>query len=244
MEHDVNREKVEKRQRLFVRIPPRRGRLGISPQDIARISVDPALVGELQECLRSDDDVDVTFGLYFIEHLRPRPDFCLVAEPAFEDFASLIRDCLSHPHPRVRADAIGAFVAFRDCYDGYEAVMRALLRSPDSEARCAALRAAPTFVSPRELDVLLPLRNDPLFGETEGMGGPRRYLLRDYALKVAEHIAGRKFDNGDNLEQREGLTLSWRSWAAFVRWLESGQHRRAFGRHKTANVRLVVDNPC
>jgi hypothetical protein len=170
--------------------------------------------------------VDVTFGLYFIEHLRPRTDFCLVAEPAFEDFASLIRDCLSHPHPRVRSDAIGAFVAFRDCYEGYAPVMRALLRSPDSEARCAALRAAPTFISPNDLDLLLPLRSDPLFGETGGMGGPKRYWLRDFALGIAEHIAGRPFDSGDNLEQRESLTISWRSWATFVRWLESRKHRR------------------
>ena len=234
MQHDVNSEKFEKRQRLFARIPLRGSRIGISAQDIAGISVNPALVGELKECLQSDDDVDVGFGLYFCEHLRLRTDFCLVAESALEDLASLIRDCLMDPNPRVRADAIGAFVAFRDCYDGYEAVMRALLRSPDSEARRAALRAAPTFVSPSKLDVLLPLRNDPLFGETGGMGGPQRYELRDFALEIAEHIAGRPFDSGDNLEQLEGLTISWRSWAAFVRWLESSKQRRAFGRNKTA----------
>jgi len=232
MKHDVNAEMIEKRQRLFARIPPRGSRIGISPQDIAGVSVDPALVGELKECLRSNDDSDVVFGLYFCEHLRPRTDFRLVAESAFEDLASLIRDCLAHPNPRVRADAIGAFAAFRDSYDGYGAVMRALLRSPDSEARRPALRAASTFVSPSELDVLLPLRNDPLFGETGGMGGPLRYVLRDYALEIAEHIAGRPFDSGDNLERREGLIKSWRSWAAFVRWLESRKHRRAFGRRK------------
>jgi len=222
MKHDVNAEMIEKRQRLFARIPPRGSRIGISPQDIAGISVDLALVGELQECLRSNDDADVVFGLYFCEHLRPRTDFQWAAESAFADLASLIRDCLTHPNPRVRADAIGAFAAFRDSYDGYGAVMRALLRSPDSEARRPALRAASTFVSPSELDVLLPLRSDPLFGETGGMGGgPLRYLLRDYALEIAEHIAGRQFDSGDNLERREGITISWRSWAAFVRWLES-----------------------
>ena len=36
------------------------------------------------------------------------------------------------------------------------------------------------------------------------------------------------------LERREGITISWRSWAAFVRWLESRKHRRAFGRRKRA----------
>src|SRR5882672_10165775 len=90
----VNAEVFEKRQRLFARIPPRGSRIGISVQDIAGISVDPALVGELNECLRSDDDTDVMFSLYFCEHLRPRTDFRLVAEPAFPDLASLIRHCL------------------------------------------------------------------------------------------------------------------------------------------------------
>ena len=233
MKHDVNLKIIEKRQRLFARIPPRGSRIGISPQDIAGVSVDPALVGELKECLRSNDDSDVMFGLYFCEHLRPRTDFQWVAESAFEDLASLIRDCLIDPNPRVRADTIGAFAAFRDSYDGYAPVMRALLRSPDPGARRAALRAASTFVSPSELEVLLPLRNDPLFAETGGLGGgPQRYLLRDYALEIAEHIAGRQFDSGDNLERREGITISWRSWAAFVRWLESRRHWRGFGRHK------------
>jgi hypothetical protein len=234
MKHDVNAEIFEKRQRLFARIPPPRPLNGIAPQDIARISVDSALVGELQECLRSDDDLDVAFGLYFSVHLRLRTDFRTVAESAFADLASLIGDCLAHPNPRVRVDAISAFAAFRDCYDGYEAVMRALLRAPDPEARRVTLRAASTFVSPGELEVLLPLRSDPLFGETGGMGGPLRYLLRDYALEIAEHIAGRQFDNGDNLERREGFTISWRSWAAFIRWLESRKHRRAFDRHEPA----------
>jgi len=234
MKHDVNVKIIEKRQRLFARIPPRGSRIGISPQDIAGISVDLALVGELQECLRSDDDLDVMFGLYLCEHLWSRTDFQSVAEPAFADLASLVRDCLTHPNPRVRADAIGAFAAFRDRYDGFGAVMRALLRAPDPDARRAALRAASTFVWPGELEVLLPLRSDPLFAETGGMGGPLRHVLRDYALEIAELIAGRQFDSGDNLERREGITISWRSWAAFVRWLESRKHRRAFGCHKPA----------
>src|SRR5882672_9113386 len=165
MKHDVNVEIIEKRQCLFARIPAQGLRIGISAQDIAGISVDPALVGELKECLRSDDDTDVMFGLYFCEHLRPWTDFRLVAEPAFPDLASLIRDCLTHANPRVRTDAIGAFAAFRESYDSYEAVMRALLRSPDAEACWEALKAAPTFVLPSELEVLLRLRNDPLFGE-------------------------------------------------------------------------------
>src|ERR1041385_5143211 len=181
-----------KRDRLFARLPSPRSPIGVAPQDIARMCVDSGLMDDLLDCLRSDDDLDVGFGLYFVEHLRPRPDFWPVAEPQRPVFASLIRDSLAHANPQVRVDAIRAFVAFRDSYEGYPAVMRELLRVPEPEARRAALRAAPTFLSVRELDELVPLRDDSVVAESGGMGGPLRYTLRDFALEIAEHIAGRR----------------------------------------------------
>ena len=223
-----------KRDRLFARISRPRPLNGITAEDIAKISVDGALIDDLLDCLRSDDPLDVGFGLYFAEHLRSRSDFCLLAEPSFPLFACRIRDALTHSDRQVRVDAVAAFVAFRASYDGYPAVMRELLRSPHPGVRRAALRAAPCFLPAKELKELLPFRDDPVFLETGGMGGPLRYELRDYALEVAEHIAGRRFDSGDCLEQREGETISWRSWGAFTRWLESRKKWRLFGREKVA----------
>jgi hypothetical protein len=56
-----------------------------------------------------------------------------------------------------------------------------------------------------------------------------RYELRDYALEIAEHIAGQRFESGDCLEQRNGATISWRSWSAFTRWLDSTKKFSLFG---------------
>jgi hypothetical protein len=223
-----------KRERLFARIPPPRAPNGISPQDIGRISVDSTVVDDLLDCLRSDDDLDAGFGLYFAEHLRPRPDFCAVAEPSFPALASLIRDSLTHSNSQVRVAAIGALVAFRESYEGDGAVMRAFLRSPEPAMRREALRAAPSFLSAKELGALLPFRDDTVFIETGGMGGPLRYDLRDYALEVAEHIAQRRFDSGDCMERREGSTIYWRSWGAFTRWLETQKTWRIFRRGKVS----------
>ena len=220
-----------KRERLFARIPsPRVGRYGIADQDIARIQVVPELVEELTDCLRSDDETDVIFGLYFAECLRPRADFSTVAGPSLPTIAPLIRTSLTHSSPRVRAGAVRAFAAFRESYVDYAVVMRDFLRSPDSEVRRAALRVAPSFLTSKELDILLPLRDDPEFGETGGMGGPLRYDLRDFALEIAEHIAGRQFDSGDCLERRDSTQISWRSWSAFTQWLEGQKKWKLFGR--------------
>jgi len=218
------------RERLFARLPsPRVGRYGIAEQDIARVQVVPQAVDELIDCLKSDDETDVIFGLYFAECLRPRADFSTVARLSLPKIASLIRASLGHSSPRVRADAVRAFAAFRESYGDYAIITRDFLHSPDSGVRRNALGSAPSFLSSTELGILLAFRNDPEFGETGGMGGPLRYDLRDFALEIAEHIAGQRFDTGDCVECRDGRQISWRSWSAFTQWLENRKKRSFFG---------------
>ena len=70
-----------KRERLFARIPPPRAcKYGITADDVFRIPVSPELVADLLDCLDSDDELDLIFGLMFAEHLRARSDFCGLAE--------------------------------------------------------------------------------------------------------------------------------------------------------------------
>jgi hypothetical protein len=154
-----------------------------------------------------------------------------MASSSLPEIAALIRSGLAHASERVRTGAIRAFVAFRSQYLDYVAVMGQLLRSPDGTIRYEALAAGPTFISEDELDSLLPFQHDTLAGETGGMGGPRRYEVRDLALAIAERIAGRTFENGDCFELRDGSKVWWRSWSGFNQWLESrsgGVWRRLF----------------
>lgn len=207
----------EMRERLFARIPaPRVGTLGIAIQDVTRVKVDEGLLQDLLDCLRSGDDSDIIFGLYFAEVLRPDPDFSTLGEPALSAIASLICASVTHSNPQVRGDAVRAFVAFHSNFDDYATIMREFLNSIDSQVRREALRAAPTFVSAKELHLLLPFRNYPEFGETGGMGGPLRYNLRDFALEIAEHISGQRFDNGDCFEHQGTNKIFWRSWSTFT----------------------------
>ena len=69
--------------------------------------------------------------------------------------------------------------------------------------------------------MLRPLREDPASGETGGMGGPQRFYVRDFALQVAEQVAGRKFGAPDCFEMRDGEQIAWRSWAPFLNWLDT-----------------------
>lgn len=54
-----------KYERLIARIPAPWSKLGVSTQDIERIIVVPELSQELKECLRSEDESDLIWGLYF-----------------------------------------------------------------------------------------------------------------------------------------------------------------------------------
>ncbi len=225
------KESFVNRELLFARVPkPTVGQSGIAEQDVARARVDDAVVGELLACLNSNDPVDVTFGLFFAQGLRQREEFLVVAEPQLPTIAAGIRAALNHTCSQVRQLAVEAFAAFHQSYDDYPTRMREFLRSQDAGIRRAALRAAPSFLLPSEVEALLSFRADPEFGETGGMGGPLRYDIRDYALAVAEHIAGRRFDSGDCFERRDGMEISWRSWASFTQWLETRKPRRFFGR--------------
>jgi hypothetical protein len=220
-----------KYERLIARIPAPRNKLGVSTQDIERIIAVPELMGELKECLRSEDESDLIWGLYFAERLRLRADFCSIAGSSLSEIAALIRSGLGHSSERLRARTIRAFVAFRSHYPDYAGVMRQLLQSPGATVRHEALAAAPTFISKNELDLLLPFRDDALVDETGGMGGPHRYVFRDLALETAERIAGRTFENGDCFELRDGSKVSWRSWSRVNQWLEpraGGFWRRLF----------------
>ena len=218
-----------KRERLFARIPaPRASKYGIGADDILRVPVSPELVRDLLDCLRSDDELDLIFGLFFAEHLRDRADFANLAEPSIPDLAAAIRSALTHPSSRVRPAAVDALVAFRTSYDDYATVMRDQLAADDSQTRRAALAAGPTYLAAQDLGVLLPFRNDSEVSETGGMGGPLRYTTRDLALEVAERIAGREFPAGDCFERLDGSLVSWRSWSAFTGWLDSKKKWRFF----------------
>jgi hypothetical protein len=137
-----------KREKVFARIPkPSVGQFGIAIEDITRIQVDPELVGEVIDCLKSDDDLDITFGLFFAECLRPRAEFVTAAGASLKVIADLIRTAFNHPTPCVRADAVSAFLAFRSSYDDYASLMRGFPDSSNPSIRRTALRAAPTYLS-------------------------------------------------------------------------------------------------
>lgn len=211
-----------KRELLFARIPPPRAcNYGITADDIFRIPVSPELVAALLDCLNSDDELDLIFGLMFAEHLRTKSDFCSIAEPSLPAITATIRSALAHASPRVRAHAIRAFVAFRTSFDDYAAVMRDQLAGADQQPRGEALAAAPTYLAAEDLPALLPFRDDSEVSETLCMGGPLRYTTRDLALEIAERIAGRQFAADDCFERVDGSRVSWRNWSAFTRWLDS-----------------------
>ena len=219
-----------KRERLFAQIPaPRLSKSGIAADDILRVPAAPELVCNLLDCLHSEVEIDIVFGLMFAENLHQRPDFERLAKPSLPALTAAIRSAVEHASLRVRASAVRSFVTYRAYFDDYSAVMRSFLISSEPLIRREALVAAPTFLASGELAALLPFREDLESSETGGMGGPLRYTTRDLALETAELIVGRPFSAGDCFERREGSEVSWRSWSAFIQWLEGERKGSFFG---------------
>jgi len=218
-----------KLDRLFAHIPkPRIGEYGIADKDVQHIVVAPQLVIDIRECLESGDDLEIGFALFYLENLSARPDFREVAGQTLNSFLTHIRKLLCHESYQIRSEATRTFVAFRSDIADYSKTMFELLHSSDPAVNLVALWAAPTFLSIADLGQLLPFQEDSDFGETGGMGGPKRFHNRDLALETAENIAGVSFSNGDCFEMRDGVQVSWKSWSVFNNWLEGKKKRKWF----------------
>jgi hypothetical protein len=217
-------------KRLLARIPePRISPVGICDDDIARIPVTPDFIAELLECLKSSEPLDLTMGFFIARAGLGNPEFSKVAGRDLSRIAELARRAFAHLDRRVRSSALATVVAYRTLYDDYANLMLGQLASEDASCRRIAVGAAPTYLTARDLTLLVPFHNDPEYGETGGMGGPLRYTIRDLALEVAEQIAGRSFPAGECSERVNETTVSWRSWASFLRWINRPKLWRMFG---------------
>jgi hypothetical protein len=208
-----------KRELLFARVPGERGQIGIGAPAIAQMPLEPAVVDELWDCLTSTDELDVTFGLFFLDELLRRAEFMNILQGRAGEFAQRLKELVTGTSTKLQADAIAPFVSFQEFHADFTSIMKGLLKSSDVVVRSAALDAAHLFLKRKDLKLLLAFREDKQADETERMGGPLRYTMRDRALEQAERIAGRSFANGDCFEMRDGEKVSWRSWSSFLNWL-------------------------
>jgi hypothetical protein len=199
---------------------------GVSCEDIARLSLDDGMIGDILECLSDPKDVpELKWGLWFtlgILKSNPPQSFLKWLVPRIPTW-------LKHRDGGVREGALEIFVPLRKNYKNYKKLMIGLLQDPSPVVRGRAVREYKTFLAGEDIPMLLHFKNDKYMTETE-MGGPLLYAIRNDALAAIEALCGRQFTKSEKVEPSEAdKMVYWWDWQPFLdSWNEKQNKWRFF----------------
>lgn len=216
-------------ERLIARAQPfKLDSIGISANDIARIPLTNEMIGEVEECLSNSDVAELKWGLWFANGM-------LDSNPPEEFLKRLLLRVpiwLKHEEWDVRNRALELFVRLRTNYKGYRETMLKMLQDPETAVRWEVLKAYRTFLTPKDIPLLLSFQNDEYMTETE-MGSPLVYAIRNDALAAIEDLCGRKFKKTEKVKPVEGtLMVYWWDWQPFLDWWGKRQSKWRFWKKK------------
>lgn len=195
---------------------------GVSCEDIARLPLDDGMISDILECLSDPEDVpELKWGLWFtlgILKSNPPQSFLKWLVPRIPTW-------LKHCDGGVREAALDIFVPLRKNYKNYEKLMIGLLRDPNPVVRGRALRESKTFLTRKDVPMLLHFQNDKYMTETK-MGSPLLYAIRNDALAAIETLCGKQFTKGEKVEPCETDDMVyWWDWQPFLDWWNERQNR-------------------
>lgn len=122
-----------------------------------------------------------------------------------------------------RAAALSLLVLMRAQFPGYRSAMLKALLDSDAQVRMAALNAAETFLKIGEIEPLLSFERDLYLSETDGMGGPMHYVLRNGALSTIERLVGKQFAKHELTEIKENEVVFWWDWSPMLEWYRASK---------------------
>jgi hypothetical protein len=203
-------------ERLFSHARPfQTSSLGPSIEDISKIPLTEEVLADLKLALESTEFETKKVGLFFSQGLLQQqpPDPRLVPM-----LLVVVADCIRDEDGFLRNYAVPVLVLLRGYVSDYRTQMLTLLRDSVSAVRHSALMASETFLKPGEVAPLLPFQSDTSISETEAMGGPWRYLMRDEALYRIERLLQRDFRVHECSEVRNNQVIFWWDWVPFLKW--------------------------
>ena len=190
----------------------RAGSIGVSVDDIARIPLDEKMIGDTMECLATNDVAELKWGLLFalgILSCNPPQSFLTWLKPR-------VLIWLKHNDWDVRQRTLDIFIRLRNNYKNYREVMLDMLRDREATVRSHVLKEYRTFLTKKDIPVLLCFQNDRYMTETE-MGSPLVYAIRNEALAVIEILCGKLFTKSELVESGEaGRMVYWWDWQPFL----------------------------
>ena len=116
--------------------------------------------------------------------------------------------------------AVEIFMAWGTHRPDRKSVCLHLLNHEQAWIREIALNYSGSFLRQDEYSILLRFRQDLDVGETGGMGGPLRFILRDQALRVLKHLTRCPVKEDDCFEELPEGRVFYKSWTPFLNWFE------------------------
>ena len=214
-------------ERLLERVRPFKGdSVGIGIEHIAKMPLSSEAVADIFECLRSENVSDLSWGLWFAQGV-------LDSNPPQELLRFLVRQLpkwIAHHQEALREHALPLLIRLRENFPGYRSMMLRCLKDPDPDVRTNALAAYETFLTEKDIPLLLEFEQDDYMSETS-MNSPLIYAIRNQALAIIERLCGQKFPKHENVKAIEdGHTVYWWDWRPFLDWWEKQRRKWRFWR--------------
>jgi hypothetical protein len=109
-------------------------------------------------------------------------------------------------------------IRLADNFSDYRSMMLRCLNDQNSTIRAEALAAYETFLTKKDIPLLLQFQDDKFMSETS-MGGPLIYPIRNQALVIIEKLCGHLFLKHEKVQVLEGGgNVSWYDWKPFLDW--------------------------
>lgn len=216
MKTDSPSDRLVKKVKFYQSSP-----VGYSIEDIGKIPITTELVKDIFECLRSSDVSELKSGLWFAQGVldsNPPKEllFFLVAE---------LPKWMTSQDDNVRWRALSLLIRLRENFPNYRSLMIKCLQDVDPEVRIDALAAYSTFLTDKDIPILLEFQRDDYMSETS-MNSPLVYLIRNQALEIIEQLCGQKFPKHENVKLLEiGQSVYWWDWKPFLDWWDSRQSK-------------------
>jgi hypothetical protein len=189
--------------------------VGLSADDVLRLSLTPDLAEDILKCLASSDIVDQQMALFFTDSLiRPGS----IGQEQQRNLVAQIIRLSKATGKRVQAPSYKLLARFSSEVPDYRAMMLNGLENPDPMVRKEALLAYGSYCRAKEVAPLEAFENDSYVTETN-MGGPLVYEIRNLALETIERVIGRTFQKSEKSEARaSGEVAFWWDWTPYHAW--------------------------
>lgn len=208
---------------------------GMELNNISRIELNTRVIANILNCIKSDNYLDISDGLYFLMGFLQKYKLNNFGDDFTDNLIKKIPELITvSQNSQVRSYALQFFVWLKDNYPNYREIMLDFLCSSDLSQKRCALTNYETYCMPKEVEPLLRFQNDSYVAELS-MCGPLEYQFRNFALEKISKVIGKNFMLNKIKERHPdwgGDYVNWYDWEPFLDWHSNKNKKSIFDKKK------------